>query len=232
MSTRGGYIQAGQFYPIDDYAQWVFDDPATDFVIAATGAGWVLTQPGSSSGTAVLADRAGGWIQMDPAASTADDGIQLQKAGEFVLPAANKNIMLQAYVDFSANIANQFFFGVATEAASIFTTGENSTANNIGFEMNATSIAASPGYLQLVSEKATVRTTVADAYLVVVDTPILLQIVVTGVSTIQFYVDGTLVGTISTNIPVSEMAPVIYLGAEGTTRPTLDFAFLRGKGDR
>lgn len=230
MSTRGGYIQAGQFYPIDDYAQWVFDDPATDFVIASTGAGWVLTQ--ASSGTAVLTDRAGGWIQMDAGATTADQGVQLQKAGEFVLPAANKNIMLQAYVDFSANIANQFFFGVCTYDTSIFAAGENSTANNIGFEMNATSIAASPGYLQLVSEKATVRTTVADAYLVTVDTPILLQIVVTGVSTIQFYVDGTLVGTISTNIPVSEMAPAILCQAEGTTRPTLDFAFLRGKGDR
>lgn len=231
MAIRGGYIQSGQWYPIDAYAEWQYEDLATDFPIGTTGGDWKLTN--FTSGTAALADVAGGWLLLSAGASTADQGLQLQKIGNFILPAANKTIFMQQYTNFITSPSTcQFFFGAAEVDATLFAAGINTALYNFGFEMDAVSLAASGAKLQFVSENNGTRTTVADVYTLTAGEEVLLEIVVNGTTNIQGYVNGVLVATITTNIPTSLMTPSIVTISEGTTEPKVRVAFNRAQGTR
>jgi len=200
-----------------------FDDLAHIDSTATTGK-WVLTQV--TSGTAVIIDGAGGLLKLDAGATTADQGVQLQWIKESVKYSATTPVYLETYITAITNPANQFFFGLSITDTSLFATGENSSTDHIGFEMNATSIAANANALQFVSESGGTRTTVADVHEIVASEGFFLGIRIER-GTATAYVNGVPVGTITTNIPTTELAPTIALLAEGTTQPTATFDWIR-----
>lgn len=198
---------------------------------AGTGR-WVETQ--ATSGSVEQGDAAGGIITMDAGATTADQGIQIQLAGESFLPATGgKELWYEACLAIT-NTSNQFFAGLAVEDTTVFASGENSTANHLGFEMNATTIASDAGDVMFFGEKAGTRNTAIN-----VGTP---DSGATNFNKYGFHVyedKGVLVCDVffnnaknatqiaAANIPLSEMTPTFVCQAEGTTQPVVTVDWVR-----
>lgn len=195
-----------------------FDDFTT---FGASTGGWVTTN--FTSGTAVVADMAGGGVTMDAGAATADQGVQIQLKGEAWLPATGKDMWYETTLAMTFPTKIQLFAGIGEHDTTIFATGENSMANHIGFEMGATvQGGASAGFIQFYGEKAGTRGTVADAIEVTSAVEMNLGFFVDGVTSVTPYINGVAGTALATaNIPVAAMCLTFACLSEGTSQPVL-----------
>lgn len=198
-SYRNWYVEA------DDFSSFDADDD------------YVVTQ--ATAGTADVIDGAFGILQLDSNSATADQGIQVQHKTETILPAANKGLIFGCRLKVTDTIAGcQLFAGLSILDTTLFASGENSSTDHIGFEMNATTQAAAGGRVDFVAEKGGARTSVSTVTTLVEDTYIILEFYANGLDTITPLINGvggTGITTGSTHTPTAEMAASFLCQEEG-----------------
>lgn len=197
-----------------------FDDFFTLNTVATTGE-WVSTQ--ATAGTALVTDGHGGLVDLDSNSGTADQGIQLQRNKEsFVIPS-DGILAFEARLKLVDLVTDtQFFVGLAVNDTTVFASGENSTADHVGFEMNATSIAANPGKALLVSEVGGSRSSVANVHTFAEDTWVRLGFLCEYRGRVTAYINGEPFATaITATLTGTELAPTFVCQSEGNSDPIL-----------
>lgn len=209
-------------YMFDPSIGTLLDETFQSYDPEATNGEWVLTQ--ATAGTGAISAVDIGTLVLDSNSTTDTQGVQVQRVKSLFLPAAGKDI----WAEWRCKIADtpdfcQFFGGLSEIDTSLIASSLNSSANHIGFEtVTEDSIAIAVG------EKAGTRGTVAAAHTFVDDTWVKFGFKVTGVTSVQFYVNGASVGSLLTaNIPVVAMYPSFVCQTAGTNDPILHVNSLR-----
>lgn len=194
----------------------IFDD-FTGVVLDSTNDWTVVKDIGAA--VAIVADTAGGELALTSAATTNDDGASIQ-GNEIFLPASGRTIWFAARVKNSKVDQSDMFFGLtqnfATNPEAVLT-----ASNRIGFQID------DGGASVLCKTEASDTETSTDSGADMVnDTYINLALKVSGTGAVEFFVNGALVATHSTNIPTTELAPAAFsLSGDnlGTRVTTLDY---------
>lgn len=230
----GSLWAAVQLDPTLGYSYW------NDFlgeIDATTGDGWTITTTtsGALSGSQT---EDGGALFVDSAGNTgADDGIEAQLGNCLVLPIAGRTIRFEARVkmnDTSANIS-QFFVGLAGIDTSLIDTGVvDDVVDKAAFFRHAGSTG---DRLSSITARTTVEDITVNVATTVDDTWIKLGIVIDGVTSVKFYVDGVLVETGSTanTIPNAVMCLSFVAKTEGASKDaelSVDWVRLLVEGTR
>ena len=186
----------------------VWDD---DFVDLPTGK-YTATQ--ATTGSFALTDAEGGVALADCDSTTVTQGINVQyggTAGEAVKAAAGQNIYFEARIK-SVDMATgpEFFLGLAVTDTTIIATSALS-AQAIGFKSVTDNGVLLATCKDGSSETTGTGTTLVDG------TWVKLGFKVIGTSKVQFFVNGTLVSTVTANIPTTEMRPSLVCQSDGST---------------
>lgn len=205
-------------------------DHFTEFDSVATTGRYTVTQ--ATTGTAgIKAGAHGGLLEIAAGAATAGQGINIQ-GKSWLVPQAGIPIHVEALLNFIVSPATlQFFFGLSEIDTSVIASGENSSANHVGFELSASSQSSSPRTLQLVSEKASVRVNpVAAGPTIPVDGGwFKLGVTINGLSEAVWYANDVEVHRIknSAYIPAVALAPTLVVQANGTAEPRVEVDYLK-----
>lgn len=189
-------------YPVGfspDYV-WFWDD-FTGAVINATN-DWVVVKD-SGAAVALVTDAAGGEVSLTSTATTDDDGASI-RGMEIFLPAAGRSIWFEARVKLSSAADQDAFIGLCEK----FTTDPEASllaSNRIGFQINDGSAS-----ILCKTEASDTETSTASGVLAVDATYVRLGFQVLGTGAVRFFVNRQLVATHSTNIPATELAPVLF----------------------
>ncbi|HUU90642.1 MAG TPA: hypothetical protein VM238_05460 [Phycisphaerae bacterium] len=168
--------------------------------------GWTVTLSGGGEGSLVMADEAGGILQLTPAAAE-DQGIQIQTDGEMFLPAATKDIWFEARIRGNDVTQVDWFAGLCTTDTSIIASNPD---NAIGFWTH-------DGDANLDFEVADGTGAPVDTTVDLADnTWINVGFLVNGVTSVTPYINGVAYTAVTANIPATELA--------------LSFAVLSGEG--
>jgi hypothetical protein len=178
--------------------------------------GWTETQ--ATTGTGAIINEPGGILQLDSNSGTADQGIQAQHKNLPWLLAASKDLWFETRLKVTDTVVSvQLFAGLNITDGTIIATGVPSSADYIGFVLDAGDAAASAVSLELNSsagseeKSAGVKTLIEDTY-------VRLGFHVSGVSTATPYVDGV-AGTAITisSAPAVQMALSFVCQSEGVS---------------
>lgn len=176
-----------------------------DEVDVTTGDGWTLTQVDTKGSITVEAVAAGGVLQATSATGdSADDGISAQLKNCAVLPAAGVNIWFEARAKVS-DATQQWFLGLmAVDTTPIASGVIDDASDKVGFFHHAGS---TDNKVSSITARTSADDATADVASVVDDTWMTLGIRITGLTSVEFYVNGALVETGSTaaNIPNAGM---------------------------
>jgi len=193
--------------PNPEWGYGTFEDFTPSILYSTTAyPGYAVTV--ATSGTLVMADAAGGVLQLTPAAAE-NQGIQMQTDGEIFLPAANKDIWFECRVRGNDVTEVDWFIGLCETDTNIIQANPTNVIGfwthdgdaNIDFEVSSSVGAAA----------ADTGTDLAD------NTWIRLGFFVNGITSVTPYINGTAQTAIgATNIPATELA--------------LAFAVLSGEG--
>lgn len=204
-------------------------DDFRNFNDAATDGDWVTTQ--ATAGTADVIDGFGGLLQLDCNSATANQGIQVQQRAETFLPAAGKDLLFECRLKVTDTIDKvQLFAGLSVLDTSLFANGEMTSANYIGFILDATEQAGSNAgkpALQLDSTAGNEEKLSAIAPLTE-DTFIRLGFFLSGASRLTPIVNGVPGLPLDiTNCPATELAVSFACLSEGTNDPitTVDWYY-------
>jgi hypothetical protein len=203
------------------------------FLPSATAGQGEWNTAAATSGTAAVIAGDAGVLQLAAGAATANQGITMLQPADVILlnnGTARKRFLMEARVKFTSPTTCQFFFGLSTRDTTLIASGANTSDNHFGFEMSAASQSANAGKLQLVSEKATVRTTKANILTPAAGTWVTLGLEYDPNGYIIPWVNGERVEThiITTNVPDTEnLAIHIVCQANGTTEPKVDLDWLQ-----
>lgn len=186
-----------------------------------TGGEWTLTQ--ATAGTATISTAVPGALLLDAGATTANQGVNLQRLTTAFIPAANKSIWAEFYVTLTATTPPvtkaQLFIGLAASDTTIFASGAQTTNNRIGWQIQTTELLTAT----FTCDKAGTGTTKTGPTLVAA-TAIKLGFRYDGVAdTIVQYVNGVATGTAvaTANIAKVVMYPSFVCQSDGTDRPNL-----------
>lgn len=182
-----------------------------DFVDLPTGK-YTATQ--ATAGTFALDDAEYGVALADCNSTTATQGINVQKPGECVKPAAGKTIWYECRVK-AADIATgpEFFAGLAiTDTTLVASSALSSQA--IGFKS-----VTDDNVILATCKDGSSETTASSIHTFVDDAWVKLGFKVTGTSKVEFFVNGVSVGSITANIPTTELTPSLVCQTGGTTDP-------------
>lgn len=173
----------------------------------------------ATAGTFALDDAEGGVALADCNSTTATQGINIQlggTAGESFKPAAGRTIYFEGRVR-ADDIATgpEFFFGLAITDTSLIA-GSALTSQAIGFKS-----VTDDNVLLATCKDGSSETTAASIHTFVDGTWVKLGFKVIGTSKVEFYVDGVLKGSITANIPTTEMRPSLVCQTGGTTDPII-----------
>ena len=194
-----------------------------DFTVAsfsATAAATTWRHALTGAGVANLSTNAAGFggVMEIGAGALVDTGGECWRNGNAFIARAGGIIIAEARLEFTVGSDVQFFFGLANEQAALFSGGENSSGNHIGFEIGATLAGASPGEIAFVTEAGTSRTSlITNPHTIVVGSFVKLGFIVTGNSQVDAYVNGVKKGTITTTIPTLSLTPHFAHLMEGTS---------------
>ena len=209
QQVLGGGLGEG-FGFIDDFLSFDADSKS-----------WVLTH--ATTGTGAIDPAAkGGVLLLDSAASTNNQGVQIQLGGAVgassFVPNVNAKIYYEARIkaaDLGAGPTLQIFAGLAVVDTTLFATAANTTANHVGFEaINTLS-------LSYVHEKAGTRVSDTSAGTIADDTYIKVGFLIDGLTSITPFVDGVAGTKQTASIPIVEMTPSFVCHSSGTTDPIL-----------
>ena len=162
----------------------------------------------SSSGTLVMADRLGGWL--DLTGGTHDGaGIQMQTDGEMYLPAAGDYIFFEASVKAADADDLDWFLGLSKTDTNVFSTdpasliafrGDDGDAN-IDFQVRSGGVGA----------QADTGSNLGDG------TAVRLGFLVDGITSVTPFVNGAAGTRVTTNIPTEELTITYGMLNGGTT---------------
>lgn len=191
--------------------QWQSYDPE------ATNGDYVLTQ--ATAGTGAISTAAPGVLELDCNSTTQGQGVQIQRVKSAFIPAAGKHI----WGEFKFKVVDtynkvQLFAGLSEIDTSIISSGANSSANHIGWEIPT----SGAGALTFAGEKAGARGT-ATSTSIAEDTYIKLGFYVNGVTSIQQFINGVPTGSeiATANIPVVALYPSFVCQTDDTNDPIL-----------
>lgn len=177
-----------------------------DTIDVTTGDGYVVTQTNSG---AIAGDPAadGGVLVVDSAGNNAaDDGANVQLPNCTVLPLAGRTIRFEARVKVVDAGDDQYYIGLAAADTTLIAAGiMDNVVDKAGFFRIAASTADK---ISVQNSRGAGGTVDADAADLVDDTWIKLGIVIDGLTSVKYYVDGVLVSTttVTAEIPNAVMA--------------------------
>jgi hypothetical protein len=190
-----------------------FDDFMSDHN-PTTAEGWTITQV--TTGTLGLVAAEGGELKADSAGSTsADDGVQAQLLNCRFLPAAGKTIWFEARVKMN-DATDQYFVGLAATDTTLIASGViDDVSDKCGFFHHA---ASTDNKISSITARAAADDATADVADNTDGTYMTVGFRITGLTTVEFYVNGALVETGSTaaNIPNAAMCLSLVSQIEGT----------------
>lgn len=186
-----------------------------DFAFLSTGK-YVATQAGSA-GTFALVDGDNGVARADCGDTTSTHGINVQLGGAVtVTPTAGRIVYFEAYIKPAAiGTGPDFFLGLAATDTTLIASSALTSAC-IGFS----SITADSILLSTCKDGS--GTTTGTGVTLVAGTWVKLGMKITGTSKVEFFVNGTIVATITANISTSGLRPTLVCQGRGTTQPTID----------
>lgn len=194
-------------------------DDFTGVALDATNTWTVVKDTGASVG--IVADTHGGELAITSAATTDNDGGSIQ-GNEIYLPAANRIIWFEARVKNTKVLETDLFFGLAEN----FATNPEAVlavANRVGLQMDD---GAATIITKTVAASTTTSTTTA--FSMVDNTYATLGCKIIGTGIVEFYANGNLIASHTTNIPVTELTPCAFSlsGDNLSTRiTTIDYMF-------
>jgi hypothetical protein len=197
-----------------DYVEMFDDYDATN--------DWTGTQ--ATTGSAAILTTAPGTLQMDAGATTDNQGFQIQRLKQVVLPAAGKDIWAEFYISLTASsppvTRAQLFVGLAASDTTIIAAGAQTTNNRIGWQILDGGLLVT-GFTCDKAGAASLTTgpTLVDA------TKIRLGFRYDGTAdTIQQYVNGATLGSAiaTANVPKLAMFPSFVCQSDATDRPLLN----------
>lgn len=179
-----------------------------------TGEGWVITA--TTTGTLSLVAAEGGELKFDSAGSTtADDGVEAQLLNCRVLPAAGKTIWFEARVKMN-DATDQYFIGLAATDTTLIAAGViDDVSDKCGFFHHA---ASTDNKISSITARAAADDATADVATNTDATYMTVGFRISGLTSVEFYVNGVLVETGSTaaNIPNAAMCLSGVSKIEGT----------------
>ncbi len=194
----------GLYYSYDtDFTEFVADE-------------WTLTEVdvGANSTDLLLLDRAGGWLRIKGAGNE-DDGAQLQlggtadseTVGESFAAVANKKIFFETEIFMADVTQSDFFIGLHIQDTAIIA---SKGTDYIGFRSDD-----GDALLDVESASGSSASDITSVATLVDATVVKLGFVVNGTDSIDFWVDGAKVKTISSDIPTALMKlSIAYLNGE------------------
>jgi hypothetical protein len=190
-----------------------FDDFLSDHN-PTTAEGWVITA--TTTGTLGLVAAEGGALKADSAGSTtADDGVEAQLLNCRFLPAAGTNIWFEARVKMN-DATDQYFIGLAATDTTLIAAGAaDDVVDKCGFIHLA---ASTDNKISSITARTSADDLTADVADNTDDTYTTLGFKITGITTVDFYVNGALVesGAVTANVPNAAMCLSLVSKIEGT----------------
>jgi len=181
-----------------------FDD-FTGPIDVTTGDGFTLTLVDTKGSVSREAGAPGGILQVTSATGdSADDGIQAQLTNCAVLPAAVNTIWFEARVKVS-DATQQWYCGLAAVDTTLIAAGAiDDASDKCGFFHHA---ASTDNKVSSITARTSADDATADVAAVVDDTWMTIGFRITGLATVEFYVNGVLVetGATAANIPNAAM---------------------------
>lgn len=208
--------------PLAEYAHdpsigVLLDERMTSYNAAATTGDYILTQ--ATAGSAAMSTTIQGVLSIDSGSTTSPQGANVQRAKSMFIPAADKDIWGEFRVKWTGvgALNVETFVGLSEIDTTIIASSAVSTDNHIGW----TSV-TDDGVLLFNCEKATAGATSA-ATTIVSDTWVRLGFRVTGVTSIQQYINGVATGSAvaTANIPIVALYPSFVCQSGGTDQPVL-----------
>jgi hypothetical protein len=202
-----------------------FDDYMSDHN-PTTAEGWVITQ--TTTGTLTMLAGEGGALHFDTAGSTtADDGLEAQLLNCRVLPAAGKTIWFEARVKMN-DATDQYYVGLAATDTSLIASGVlDDVVDKCGFVHAA---ADTDNKISSVTARTSAEDETSDVADNADGTYTTLGFRISGLTSVEFYVNGALVetGVTAANIPNAAMCLSFACKIEGTgTDAEMDVDWVR-----
>lgn len=205
--------------PLTEYLQ----DPSIGFLFQEDWSSydatddWTLTQ--ATTGAAAISTAATGVLEIDSNSTTATQGANLQRTGgPTIVCAATKDL----WAEFKFKIVDTYdkcelFVGLANVDTTILSSSANTSTDHIGWQC-----VTDDGVLLFTSEKGGAGDTSACATIEEA-TYIKLGFFVSGVTTVQQYVNGVATGTAhaTANVPILKMVPSFVCQSGGTNDPIM-----------
>lgn len=198
-----------------------------DFVgfISGTGA-WIVST--ATTGTATAGTLAGGTVALAAGATTANQGVQIQRSGSHFIPAQGKHIWFECRLKVNV-LQTQFLCGLFDVDTTLIATGALHATDGIGFQC-----LTSDGVLLPVSKASSTATTGTTTNTLVAATYVRLGFTmtwgsITNVASVQPYVNGVATGSpITTNVPTASLTPsfVCQAGTGAGSNPQVDLDFV------
>ena len=179
---------------MQDYHGWFDHFVLTTITSTTTMAGFVLT--GITTGTVVAQDMAGGVLGL-VGGSADGKGIEIQAAGECFLPAANKDLFLEARVACVDADDIDWFIGLATTDTSLFASEPDNKIEFSGDDGDAN--------LDFQVRGGGAGDPVDTTYDMANNTWRRVGFHVKGVTSVTPYIDGVAGTAVTANIPAVEM---------------------------
>ena len=190
-----------------------------DFIGLVTGtSAWVTTQ--ATSGTAAAGTLAGGTVALNAGAATANQGIQMQRAGAHFFAAAGKHMWYEVRLK-TSQLNGQFFFGLADTDTTLVATGAIHATDHISF-----SSLTNDGVVLFKTSAASSVTNGGAATTLVATTYVRLGFEVSGNTSVTPYVNGVAGTPITTNIPSAGLTPSFVCQAAGAGTPQVDVDYI------
>lgn len=186
-----------------------------DFTSAAQVDNWVKTNIGASSSTFALTDEIGGVVDLDGVSGTVNLGSNLERAdgtlGEMFQASVDSDLYFETRIKLDVN--GKLFVGLSVKDTGIISGGSNSSANHIGFEAVGTD-----GVVSAVTEAAGTRSSQASGvHTIVADDWVKLGFRTYGTDKVEFFVNGKVVATLTSNIPTELMLPILAVTSDGSS---------------
>ncbi len=228
-SETASTMAAGASSPsplIWDQIPWaeIDNDPSIGFkyfndymgeIDVTTADGYVITAV-TTGAIAPIATEQGGVLLVDSAGSTtADDGVNVQLTNCMVKPAAGVKIAFEARVKMN-DATDQYFIGLAGVDVTLIAAGVvDDTVDKAGFFHHA---ASTDDKISSITARTSAEDITADVAANADNTYVTLGLVINGVTSVEFYVNGVLVetGTTGANIPNAVMCLSYVSQIEGT----------------
>jgi hypothetical protein len=189
-----------------------------DYTNATEISNWTATQ--ATSGTFGIVTGKYGLAAANAGATTANQGINCQRSLSFATSSTIGTIIIEGRLALSGwSTAGQLFFGFhETDTTILGASGALTGDDLIGFHATTTTAFTPKSQINTGSvQTGTASTLLTDG------TYVRYGIKITRNAKAEFYVNGTLLSTITSTMPSVDLSPSIVVRSNGTTQPIATF---------